>query len=110
MLLALSVASNGASSAEALRRRVPKQTVIGLFRDLRGIALASNSRRTYGAQGPASDRRWGGGGGTAAGALLQCLVSVSQATCGALVGLPGGRALESDLRGCSGPDSAAVWL
>ena len=59
VLLALSVASNGASNAEALRRSVPKQTVIGLFRDLRGITLASNSRRTYGAQGPSLQEELG---------------------------------------------------
>ena len=52
VLLALSAASNGATNAAALRSSVPKQTVIGLFRDLRGITLATNSRRTYGAQGP----------------------------------------------------------
>lgn len=51
VLLALAVASNGATNAAALRRSVPKQTVVGLFRDLRGITLATNSRRTYGAQG-----------------------------------------------------------
>lgn len=30
--------------------QVPRETVIGLFRDLRGVALATNSRRTYGEQ------------------------------------------------------------
>ncbi|KAL6753879.1 armadillo-type protein [Haematococcus lacustris] len=37
---------NGAGAA-ALRAAVPAEQVIGLFRDLRGIAAATNSRRTY---------------------------------------------------------------
>uniref|UniRef100_A0A061RU54 Ran-binding protein n=1 Tax=Tetraselmis sp. GSL018 TaxID=582737 RepID=A0A061RU54_9CHLO len=36
-----------ATSAQQLRASVPKQTVVGLMRDLRGIAMATNSRRTY---------------------------------------------------------------
>ena len=35
-------------SAQQLRMAVPKQTVVGLMRDLRGITAATNSRRTYG--------------------------------------------------------------
>ena len=37
-----------AGSAQQLRMAVPKQTVVGLMRDLRGITTATNSRRTYG--------------------------------------------------------------
>ncbi|MEW5298899.1 MAG: hypothetical protein WDW36_001972 [Sanguina aurantia] len=33
--------------AAALRAAIPAHTIIGLFRDLRGIASATNSRRTY---------------------------------------------------------------
>lgn len=46
--MGLASASNNATNAAALRGSVPKETVIGLFRDLRGIATATNSRRTYG--------------------------------------------------------------
>lgn len=49
MLLALSSASNNASSPESLRRNVPKERVVGLLRDLRGITTATNNRRAYGA-------------------------------------------------------------
>ncbi|KAK9818400.1 hypothetical protein WJX72_012091 [[Myrmecia] bisecta] len=48
VLLALATASNGATNAAALRSSVPKATVIGLMRDIRGITMATNSRRTYG--------------------------------------------------------------
>ena len=41
-------ASNGATSASALRASVPENTVVGLMRDLRGVAQATNSRKTYG--------------------------------------------------------------
>ena len=34
-------------SAAALRASVQRGTVIGLMRDLRGIASATNSKRTY---------------------------------------------------------------
>mmetsp|Transcript_25560 Transcript_25560/g.71479 ORF Transcript_25560/g.71479 Transcript_25560/m.71479 type:complete len:1067 (+) Transcript_25560:187-3387(+) len=37
-----------ASTAQQLCMSVPKQTVVGLMRDLRGITMATNSRRTYG--------------------------------------------------------------
>lgn len=37
-----------ASSPAALRASAPRDTVAGLFRDLRGVAAATNSRRTYG--------------------------------------------------------------
>jgi hypothetical protein len=48
VLLGLASASGSGSSAATLRGSVPRETVIGLFRDLRGIATATNSRRTYG--------------------------------------------------------------
>lgn len=35
------------SSSMALRHSVQRQTVIGLMRDLRGIAQATSSKRTY---------------------------------------------------------------
>lgn len=47
VLQGLAQAAASATSATALRQAVPKSTVIGLFRDLRGIAAATNSRRTY---------------------------------------------------------------
>uniref|UniRef100_A0A7S1SV05 Exportin-7/Ran-binding protein 17 TPR repeats domain-containing protein n=1 Tax=Tetraselmis chuii TaxID=63592 RepID=A0A7S1SV05_9CHLO len=37
-----------AGSAQQLRMSVPKQSVVGLLRDLRGVTMATNSRRTYG--------------------------------------------------------------
>ena len=50
VLLGLAASSSGAgSSPAALRSMVAQETVVGLFRDLRGITLATNSRRTYGA-------------------------------------------------------------
>jgi len=48
VLVGLASASSGATSAGALRQSVPEKTVVGIFRDLRGIAMATNSRRTYG--------------------------------------------------------------
>ncbi|KAL4457497.1 hypothetical protein ABPG75_012362 [Micractinium tetrahymenae] len=48
VLVGLASASANGTSAAALRSSVPKETIIGLFRDLRGIATATNSRRTYG--------------------------------------------------------------
>lgn len=48
VLVGLANASSGATSAGALRQSVPEKTVVGIFRDLRGIAMATNSRRTYG--------------------------------------------------------------
>eukprot|EP00955_Chlamydomonas_euryale_P041110 351893-Chlamydomonas_euryale.AAC.22 len=42
-------ASQNATQAVGLRQDILKGTIIGLFRDLRGIAAATNSRRTYGA-------------------------------------------------------------
>lgn len=42
------IESEGTTAAE-LRQKVPRDTVIGLFRDLRGIVSATNSRRTYSA-------------------------------------------------------------
>lgn len=47
VLLAIAQAAGGSNKAQQLRASVPKQTVVGLFRDLRGIAQATNSRRTY---------------------------------------------------------------
>lgn len=44
----LGQASSGGANPAALRQSVPQDTVAGLFRDLRGIAIATNSRRTYG--------------------------------------------------------------
>ena len=46
--MALATASSGATNAAALRAAVPRETVVGLLRDVRGIASATNSRRTYG--------------------------------------------------------------
>ena len=54
VLVALAAASSGGTAATALRSSVPKQTVVGLFRDLRGITVATNSRRTYGGYPPSS--------------------------------------------------------
>ena len=50
VFVGLANASQNATSSTALRASVPKETVIGLFRDLRGIATATSSRRTYGPQ------------------------------------------------------------
>ncbi|KAG2485018.1 hypothetical protein HYH03_016221 [Edaphochlamys debaryana] len=47
-LLQLGQAVAAAPSAAALRQSVPLQRVAGLFRDLRGIAAATATRRTYG--------------------------------------------------------------
>jgi hypothetical protein len=49
VLVNLAAASNSASNPAALRSSVAQDTVVGLFRDLRGITMATNSRRTYGA-------------------------------------------------------------
>ena len=48
LLAGLASASSGATTSAALRQSVPQSTVVGIFRDLRGIAMATNSRRTYG--------------------------------------------------------------
>ncbi|KAL4534670.1 hypothetical protein Ndes2526A_g05549 [Nannochloris sp. 'desiccata'] len=48
VLSALAAASGGGTNPAALRAAVPKETAIGLFRDLRGIASATSARRTYG--------------------------------------------------------------
>jgi hypothetical protein len=50
VLTGLATASSGATNAAALRAAVPRGTVVGLLRDIRGIASATNSRRTYGAR------------------------------------------------------------
>ncbi|GAX79235.1 hypothetical protein CEUSTIGMA_g6675.t1 [Chlamydomonas eustigma] len=47
VLVGLAQASVNATSAQGLRQLMLKNTIIGLFRDLRGIAAATNSRRTY---------------------------------------------------------------
>ena len=44
--LLLAIEKEGPTVA-ALRQAVPKETLSGLFRDLRGIVSATNSRRTY---------------------------------------------------------------
>lgn len=48
VLLQLGQASSGGSNPTALRQSVPQDTAAGLFRDLRGIAIATNNRKTYG--------------------------------------------------------------
>lgn len=48
VLSGLATASSNAPTGAALRQAVPQSTVVGIFRDLRGIAMATNSRRTYG--------------------------------------------------------------
>lgn len=48
VMLQLSQAVVAASSVAALRQTVPVARVAGLFRDLRGIASATATRRTYG--------------------------------------------------------------
>lgn len=47
VLIGLTQASNNATSAAGLRQPILKGTIVGLFRDLRGLATATNSRRTY---------------------------------------------------------------
>ena len=47
VLSALGAASGGGTNPAALRAAVPKETAIGLFRDLRGVAAATSNRRTY---------------------------------------------------------------
>jgi exportin-7 len=42
------IAAAAGSGSAALRAAVPQETVIGLFRDLRGIAAATSNRRIYG--------------------------------------------------------------
>ena len=48
MLVGLGSACSSSAAPAALRTAVQRQVVIGLFRDLRGITMATNSRRTYG--------------------------------------------------------------
>ena len=48
VLSALAAASAGGTNPAALRAAVPKDTAVGLFRDLRGVAAATSNRRTYG--------------------------------------------------------------
>ena len=50
VLVALAAAAGPSTSAAALRAGVQPATVIGLMRDLRGIASATNSKRTYSAR------------------------------------------------------------
>ena len=47
--MGLAAAGGGTANAAALRSSVQRATVIGLMRDLRGIASATNTKRTYGA-------------------------------------------------------------
>ena len=47
VLSAIAVHRASVASADALKSAVPKETVIGLFRDLRGISAATTNRRTY---------------------------------------------------------------
>lgn len=47
VLLGLSQACSSGSGPAAMRQAVPKATVVGLFRDLRGIVAATTTRRTY---------------------------------------------------------------
>ena len=51
VLTAIASASSsisGVPQSQTLRQAMPARTVIGLFRDLRGIAMATSSRRSYG--------------------------------------------------------------
>ena len=48
VLVGLASACNSGADPGALRTSVQRQVVIGLFRDLRGITMATNSRRNYG--------------------------------------------------------------
>ena len=48
VLAGLGSACSSSAAPAALRTAVQRQVVIGLFRDLRGITMATNSRRTYG--------------------------------------------------------------
>ncbi len=50
VLVGLAAAAGPSMSAAALRAGVQPATVIGLMRDLRGIASATNSKRTYSAR------------------------------------------------------------
>lgn len=52
VLTGLAAASSNGTNASQLRSAVNARTVMGLFRDLQGIAAATSSRRTYGALGP----------------------------------------------------------
>ena len=49
VLVGLGAACSSGADTGALRTSVQRQVVIGLFRDLRGITMATNSRRNYGA-------------------------------------------------------------
>ena len=48
VLVGLGAACSNGADPGALRTSVQRQVVIGLFRDLRGITMATNSRRNYG--------------------------------------------------------------
>lgn len=48
VLSAIASASSTATTPDALKAAVPEETVIGIFRDLRGITAASTNRKTYG--------------------------------------------------------------
>jgi hypothetical protein len=46
--MGLASASGNATNPGALRSTVQLKVVVGLLRDLRGITVATNSRKTYG--------------------------------------------------------------
>lgn len=48
VLIGLATASGNATNPAALRSTVQVNVVVGLLRDLRGITMATNSRKTYG--------------------------------------------------------------
>lgn len=48
VLVNLASLNQNAASASVLRQAGVQDAVVGLMRDLRGIAMATNSRRTYG--------------------------------------------------------------
>ena len=48
VLVAVAGASSGSPNAAALRAAIPREQVIGLFRDLQGVTMATTSRKTYG--------------------------------------------------------------
>ena len=54
VLAGLGAACGSGADPGALRTSVQRQVVIGLFRDLRGITMATNSRRNYGVHPPSS--------------------------------------------------------
>lgn len=47
MFAEISARSSSCTNPAQLRLNVPQPVVVGLFRDLRGIATATSTRRTY---------------------------------------------------------------